>query len=418
MKNNNEPLLKGVRVLDLTDDKGYLCGRMLADLGADVIKVERPGGDPGRSIGPFYHDEPDPEKSLFWFAYNLNKRGITLDIESADGRQMFCGLASKADIIVESFLPGFLESIGLGYGVLSRLNAGLIMTSITSFGQTGPYCDYKAPDLVGMAMGGIVFVTGSPDRPPVRVSFPQAYLQAASQASVGTMLAYYHRESTGEGQQVDVSMQQSVVNTLTNVIPWWVQSGVILQRTGSMRGGIGAKVNLRIVWPCKDGYVSFLLIGGKTSISVNYALVNWMDSEGAADEHLKNMKWEAFDMAKVTPAECKKLEDALGAFFSTHTKVELYEGALQRGVQIMPVSEFKDVVADRQLRARNYWVEVPHPELGDVITYPGASVQIKESPIRYERRAPLIGEHNQDVYGKALGFTREDLVRLKQARVI
>ena len=141
-------MLSCYRVLDLSNEKGFLCGRALGDFGADVIKIERPGGEPGRNIGPFYHDEVDPEKSLYWFAVNAGKRGITLDIETADGREILKELLKKADFLIESFRPGYMDSIGLGYDELSRLNSGLVMTSITPFGQTGPWADYQADDIV------------------------------------------------------------------------------------------------------------------------------------------------------------------------------------------------------------------------------------------------------------------------------
>ena len=227
-----ESLLSGYRVLDLTDDKGFLCSRILADMGANVIKIEPPGGDPSRNIGPFYHDEPDPEKSLYWFAYNANKRGITLDIKTSDGRQVFTRLVETADFVIESFPPGFMDSLDLAYSSLSQVKPGIIMVSITPFGQTGPYRDYKTSDIVSMAMGGLAYMMGEPDRPPLRVSFPQAFLHASAEAAVGAMIALYHRELDGEGQWVDVSIQASLPVVTVNVIPFWELNQVILKRAG------------------------------------------------------------------------------------------------------------------------------------------------------------------------------------------
>ncbi len=172
--------LKGLRALDLTDDKGFLCGRMLADLGVDVIKVEPPGGDPSRMIGPFYRDIAEPEKSLYWFAYNANKRGITLKLDREEGKEVFKKLAERTDFVIESFPPGYLAKLGLDYASLTAINPRLILTSISAFGQSGPYADYKAPDLVGMAMSVLMYLCGDPDLPPVRISFPQAYLIAGA----------------------------------------------------------------------------------------------------------------------------------------------------------------------------------------------------------------------------------------------
>ncbi|GAJ12047.1 unnamed protein product, partial [marine sediment metagenome] len=217
-----EGALSPCRVLDITDEKGLYCGKLLGDLGADVIKIERPGGDPARRIGPFYHDEPDPERSLFWFALNTSKRGITLDIESADGQEILKKLVKSADFVIESFPPGYLDKLGLSYSALEKLNPGIIMVSITPFGQTGPYKDYKAPDIVAWAMGGQTYLYGDPDRPPVRISHhSHAYLHAAAEAAVGAMMALYHREMTGEGQQVDISIQESAARSSQRFISSW-----------------------------------------------------------------------------------------------------------------------------------------------------------------------------------------------------
>lgn len=173
-----ESLLDGYRVLDLTDEKGLLCGRMLADLGADVIKIEKPGGDPARFRGPFYKDDPHPEKSFYWFALNLNKRSVTLDVETADGRDIFNRLVKTADFVIESFPPGHMKDIGLGYEALEKINPRVILTSITPFGQTGPYKDWKASELVAWAMGGFMFLCGDADRAPVQIACPQSYFHA------------------------------------------------------------------------------------------------------------------------------------------------------------------------------------------------------------------------------------------------
>ncbi|MFH1623755.1 MAG: CoA transferase [Pseudomonadota bacterium] len=408
--------LNDYRALDLTDDKGFLCGKILADLGIDVIKVEPPRGDPARKIGPFYKDIPHPEKSLNWFAYNANKRGITLDVGTRDGREIFKRLVQGSDFVIESYDRGYMDELGLGYKELSMINHRIIVTSILPFDPDGPYRDYKAPDIVGMAMGGVMFGTGEPERPPVRISFPQAYLQAGSQAAVGTMIAHYYRERTGKGQHVMVSMQASLAWALTNTIPWWELNSHILQRQGIYRAGVGAKVKLKLVWPCKDGLVSFIVIGG--ALRYMEDLVQWMGAEGMADEHLKTIKWGEFDMSKVTPSEIEEIEEKVGSFFSTYTKDDLYKEASKRHVPLAPVSDFADVLQNDQLRSRDYWVELDHPELKTRITYPGPFAKFSETPISIERRAPLIGEHNEEIYGKELGISTKELVVLKEGGII
>jgi crotonobetainyl-CoA:carnitine CoA-transferase CaiB-like acyl-CoA transferase len=180
-------LLSPFRVLDLTDELGFLCGKILGDLGADVIKIEPPGGDPGRRLGPFYGNQTDPEKSLFWFGFNNNKRGITLNLQSPRGRELFSNLAAKAGFVIETFKAGYLEGLNIGYGALSRINPHLVQVSITPFGQSGPYVKFKASDIEIMALSGCMSLTGDPDRPPLRVTFPQSYVWTGSYAAMGAL---------------------------------------------------------------------------------------------------------------------------------------------------------------------------------------------------------------------------------------
>ncbi|MDY7034202.1 MAG: CoA transferase [Thermodesulfobacteriota bacterium] len=414
---NKESLLGNTRALDLTDDKGFLCGKILGELGCDVIKIEPPGGDPARRIGPFHHDTPHPEKSLLWLAYNTSKRSITLSIESKDGMEIFRRLVKTADFIIESFPPGRMDNMGLGYPELSRIDPRIILTSITPFGQNGPYRDYKAPDIVGVALGGLLYMTGDPDRPPVRIGLPQAYLHAAAEAAVGTMIAYYHRERIGEGQWVDVSIQHSLISTLANFIPIWEQRGIISQRVGSYRTGLTAGARQRQVWRCKDGYVCFGILAGTVPRS-NRSMVEWMDSEGMADEYLKEMNWDNFDMFTLTQEIQDRIEEPISRFFLKHTKEELYEEAIRRRIMLYPVSTPQDLMENPQLKSRDFWVEVEYPHLKDTIKTPGAFVKASETPCQIKYPAPCIGEHNQEIYQGELSFSEEELVFFKQAGVI
>ncbi|MFQ5827297.1 MAG: CaiB/BaiF CoA transferase family protein, partial [Dehalococcoidia bacterium] len=398
------PMLGPYRALDLTDERGYFCGKVLADLGADVIKIEPPGGDPSRNIGPFYHDIPEPEKSLFWFAYNQGKRGITLNLEAGEGREIFRRLAPEADLVIESFAPGYMDGLGLGYPDLREINPAIIVTSITPFGQGGPYRDYRAPDMVGMALGGLMYLCGDADRPPVRLSAPQAYLHAGGEAAVASLIALYHRTRTGEGQRVDVSMQQSVVNTTMNSRPFRELCGTVLTRQGPYRSGLSSGAVQRQTWPCKDGAVTFVIMGGAGGAKTNRALVEWMDGEGMADDSLKNMDWDNFDMATASQEFHDHVDDLIGRFFRSHTKAELYEGARTRRIMLYPVATIEDTADSPQLAARDFWVEVEHPELGRTITYPGPFVWASQTPLHPGRRAPLIGAHNEEVYCRELGL--------------
>ncbi|MEE8372113.1 MAG: CoA transferase [Dehalococcoidia bacterium] len=417
-----EGALAGFRILDLTDHKGLYCAKVLADLGADVIKIEPPGGDPSRNTGPFYKDTPDPEKSLFWWAYNTSKRGITLDIETAEGKDIFLRLVKTADAVVESFSPRYMDGLGLGYSELSRINPGIIVTSITPFGQTGPRSDWKAPDLVGWALGGQAFVTGDEDRPPCRISFPQAYLHAGNQAASGTLAALYHREETGEGQHVDVSMQESVVWTLLSVIQFWDVMGFNMFRGGSKRR-MGGPV-ARVLYPCKDGHMSFLIGGGQLASISMPALVRWMAEENMLGAFEDRKDWTADDWTtkvdywSTTQEEIDGQEESLIRFFANKTKEELYEQALRRRIILYPASTVKDLAENAQLKEREFYTQVEHPELGGTVTYAGAPYKMRETPWRISRRPPLIGEHNEEIYRSELGFSDEELRRFADAGVI
>lgn len=412
-KEKVESMLSPYRVLDLTDEKGLFCGKLLGDLGADVIKVEKPGGDPTRSIGPFYQDEEDPEKSLLWFAFNTSKRGITLDIEVPDGREVFKRLVKTADFVVESFPPGYMGKLGLGYEELKKINPGMIMISITPFGQTGPYKDYNAPDIVLWAMGGRMYSVGDADRPPLRTSYhSQAYLQAGLDASIAAMMALYYRQLTSDGQFVDVSIQAAAAQPGDTT---WD----ILRRI-RYRGGLrNPSLQMRRTWPCKDGLVTWIFMPGQMGgRRRNEAFINWMDSEGMADDFLKEFDWDTLDYADITQETIDRLEAPTVKFFMQHTKLELLEGAVKYRILFYPQFDTTDILASDQLASRGYWVELEHPELDATITHPGAFAIFSETPPQVTQRAPLIGEHNQDIYKSELHMSDQEIKRLKQSKVI
>ena len=410
-------MISACRVLDLTDEKGFLCGKILADLGADVIKIEKPGGNGSGRIGPFWRDIPDPEKSLYWFSYNTNKRGITLDIETADGQEILKKLVQRADFVVESFPPGYMDQMGLGYEALLEINRGIVVASITPFGQKGPYGDFKASDIIIMGMSGMLYLTGDADRAPVNISIPQSHLLAGADAAVGAMIAYYHRERTGIGQHIDVSMQQSVAWFLANTIPYWEMSRTNLTRAGVLRSMNARDTLQRQVWPCKDGYVFFFILGGLTGAKTSRELITWMEEEGMGDEYMRNLDWESFDMGTVTQDVLDRIAKPIGEFFLSRTRKEILEAAIKRNISICSLSSMEDLVNDRNLKERNFWTEIDHPELGIKIPYPLQFAEMSETSIATRFRAPLIGEHNSEVYGE-IGLSSQDLILLKQAGVI
>jgi crotonobetainyl-CoA:carnitine CoA-transferase CaiB-like acyl-CoA transferase len=413
----NSPL-SPLRVIDTTDHQGLFCGRILADLGFDVVKVERPGGDESRRIGPFYHDEVDGESSLYWYINNLNKRGITLNIEVEEGKKMFRDLANRADIIVESYPPGYMDGLGLGYKQFKENNPGLIFVSISPFGQDGPYAAYRSSDIVNMAMGGLMNLIGDPDRPPLRVSLPQSFTVAGVTAAMATMAAYYWRTKSGEGQHVDVSIQASIASALANVVPLYELSNVNLTRQGSVLAGRVSGLRQRTLWKCKDGYQVFFVMAGEVGKKTSKPLVAWMDSEGMAPDYLLNMNWDDYDLATADQELQDSLEKPIAEFCLKHTKAEFFEKALETGMTILPVSEPRDIVDNPQLKARGFWLEVEHPEKEVSLTYPGFFAKFSESPCELRYRAPLIGEHNEEIYLGELGLSETDLNRLRKMKII
>jgi len=412
-----EKMLSSCRALDLTDEKGFLCGKILADLGVDVIKVEPPGGDLSRRMGPFWHDTPDPEKSLYWFAYNSNKRGITLDIKMNDGKQIFKELVKKSDFVIESFPPGHMENLGIGYYALSGLKREIVLTSITPFGQSGPYRDYQASDIVAMGMAGELYLTGDSDRPPVNISIPQAWLHAGADAAVGAMIAYHYRKKTGEGQHVDVSLQQSAAWFLASTIPYWEVDKTILGRVGTFRSGSGSGTVQQQVWPCKDGYVFFFMMGGQQGAKQCRPLVRWMEEEGAGDEFLGTFEWESFDRATATQELINKISKPIADFFLTRTRKEALDAAVSRNIPICPLLNMQDILNDPNLAVRGYWSQLEYPELNTTIPYPRQFVRSSENEVITRFRAPLIGEHNCEIYSE-IGLSGEEMVVLREAGVI
>jgi crotonobetainyl-CoA:carnitine CoA-transferase CaiB-like acyl-CoA transferase len=405
---------------------GLYCGKLLADLGADVIKVEPPGGDPARRIGPFYHDDPDAEHSLSFSYLNTSKRGITLDLEHADGRALFRRLVRTADVVVETFAPGYLDGLGLGYQGLCQIKPDIILTSITGFGQWGAHAQYKAPDIVAMAMSGVMWLAGYADDPPVLPHGNQGFVSASIQAAAGTMMALYHRDLTGEGQQVEVSVQEALSIAQETAMQTWDMNRAVRMREGG--GRLGIKVPGLGPYQCKDGWI-FAYVGTPGGASWS-ELLAWMIEEGAAEdlaEEPQRSLAENINMRFLTglmlePASAvEKLEklqhvnEVLARFFAARGKAYVYEEGQKRRLLIGIVSTPKDLAENRQLTFRGYLQGVRHPELNDTLQYPGPPFRLSETPWRIRRRPPLIGEHNEAVYCGELGL-RADEVALLYAR--
>lgn len=378
-----DPQLAGCRVLDLTGKLGWLCGKILADLGADVVKVEPPGGDTARE-GPA------------WQAWNAGKRGVRLDLEREDGRRTLLGLAAQADVLLESFPPGHLNRLGLGWAALHAANPGLVLTSITPYGQEGPLVGVPASDLELMAASGALSLAGDPDRPPVRISQPQAAAWTSAHAALGTLLAYHHRRHSGEGQRVDVSAQASLLPAIVHAPLFWTLLRQIPQRAGPFLTGRNVHgAALRNVWPCRDGYVTFALYGGGAGRHSNRALAEWMAERGAAPDFLLALDWDSFAVTTAEREDIDRIQEAIGAFFLTLTKREFYAGAVERRLLGYEVATVADITTNEQLAARDVWQDlggVPHPT---------GWARFDGRPARPSRPAPRLGEHDAEVLPEA-----------------
>ena len=404
----DENLLPPYRVLDLTDEKGVFCTKLLADYGADVIRIEPPWGDHGRSRGPFPGDEPDSEASAYFLFYNTNKRSITLDLDAEAGRSLLRRLAAKADVVVESLPVGYLQGLGLGYDSLSEANPGLVMASISPFGQSGPWKEYKSSDLIVMAASGYMQITGDPDGPPVRQGNEQSHFPGSQHAAVAIMGALYHRDMlSGEGKYIDVSLQEALITYYTDAQPAlaWMQLGENVTRVGTnstLVVPLGA-------FPCKDGWISAGIITPREWDT----LAQWI-YEVTGNEEVLNEQYRGGNQERAPHI------DILSALFidfsSRFTGEELFHEGQKRNLVFLPVTDVSDLLQDPQLEASHLWGEIDHPHAGR-LKYP-LGVFDSDDITPSLAPAPLLGQHNQDIYCGELGLSLVELAELRAAGVI
>jgi len=397
-------VLDGLRVLDLSDESGFLAGKVLGDLGADVVKIEPPGGDRVGRRAPWLHGEPGPERSLAWLALNTSKRGVTLGLDTEAGSTLFTRLVERADVVLDTARPGERDE-PTAWGAASAANPRLVWCAITPFGLTGPRAGWRGGDLVVVAMGGNMMATGDPDRPPVRCSMPTAYYHAAPEAALGILMALYAREDTGRGQLVDVSLQEAQLQSLLSAPGQYALHRRPAQRTGARLG------RTREIWPARDGWISFGLRGGPARVPNLVATVAWMNEHGLAPDWLCDYDWKSFSHLTVSDEEIARLEAAFGAFFEKQTMRELYEEALARRILLAPCNDARELLEHPQLRSRGLFVTLDYPELGASIEHPDFFARTADRAVRVRRRAPRVGEHNAEVYGE-LGLGPDDLEKL------
>lgn len=386
-------MLDGVRVLDLSDEMGFVCGKILAELGAEVIKIERPGGDPSRLLPPFRNDEPGIENSLYWRAFNAGKRSVVMDLDDEADAARFRSLARTADIVIESSDPRGLERRGLGIDSLRAANPGLISAAVTPFGKTGPYSEYIASELTAVAMSGVLNNTGDPDLPPVKEALDSGFFHAGVAAALGVMLAYLEKDTSGTGQDVDVSVQEVAASRMTSAIVAWSEK-LALSREGH-KSQLGPTAT-DWFWPCQDGHLFWHMLGGAFGATANKALSDWISEYYPVHALQEVEDWFAFDKAGITQEQWDRFAAVIGPFFERFTREEIQRESLARGLNATVANEPGDIHACAHLRSRDYWVRVDDPALGE-IDLPRYFFKASASSTGITAPAPLLGADTDDV---------------------
>ena len=391
--------LAGVKVLDLSEDiAGSFCSRLIADYGADVLKVEPPGGAALRRMGPFYHDEPHPEKSLFYLILNLNKKGITLNLESAAGQRLLKDLVGHVDLVIESNRPGRLDELGIGYEALQAVNPGLVMTSITPFGQTGPYSQYSGEEIVSYAMGMVMGISGVQGRPPLKHGGFQAQYQGGLFGAGATAMALFGQDLNGVGQHVDVSITECVASTM-----------MATQTIYPFIGGVQIRRADGTMWenpmPCKDGWIIVQAGGGAT----------WEDIADffQAPELLEPRFADRAQRVRNGPAMDQVVLDAI----KEREKWELFPKAAEKRMLFGLVQTPTELAECPQLESRDFFRETEHPVVGTV-KVPGELFRMSPQGYQLRMPAPTLGQHNHEIFCEGLGYDAAELSVMRQTGVV
>jgi crotonobetainyl-CoA:carnitine CoA-transferase CaiB-like acyl-CoA transferase len=378
---------------------------LLADLGADIIKIERPEGDPGRGIPPFAGDTPHPEKSLHFLHRNANKRGVTLRLDTVEGSNILKRLVKTADVLVDNSPPDYMGGLGLDYSVLSEINPGLIMASMTEFGHSGPYKERKGSNLVDFALSGIMITSGYPGKEPCLLPGSPAYDAASVHASVSIVAAIYMRGTTGQGQYIDTPVH---VTSRTGLYPWIIPNYSYALNPGgpppTSENRMGAQIYP--VYPCKDGFIRIIALTPRQWDALMRVLDN--------PDVLQTEEWRSF-MYRIGNAD--DLYALMLEFTTKYTMRELFEAGRREGVPIAPILSIADFYNSPQTKAREYFVEVDHPVAGKA-DYPGPPYKWTETPATVRRPAPCLGEHNEEVYCQELGLSKDALVALRGGGIV
>ena len=399
-------ILSDIKVLEVAHSlSGAFCAKLMADQGANTVIVEPPGwGDPARHEPPFINGVPDPDGSTIFLAFNTNKKGITLDLEKTQGRELLLRLVADSDVLIESYPPGHLESLDLGYQVLKQTNPRLIVSSITYFGQTGPYRNYRGGDLVAQALGGFLnAVTGSADRPPMGTALEQMEITAARNGAIAIMSALLLRQQTGQGQHIDLSTMESAISTPSGLIQPYSFTG-----RSPKRGGSDGNVMDGMHLATKDGEVTLTTAG-----TGGRPMEAW--SEFLEEPRLLDSK---FATRSNRLEYWEELYDLVAPKLASWNNLDLMREAMARGLVIGLVQTPQQVVDSPHLAERGYFVELDHPEAGN-LKYPSPGFLMdKENSMEGSKSAPTLGEHNSEVFCGKLGLSPEELGLLRASQVI
>ena len=414
-------VLDDVRVLELGGELGAWSGKLLADMGATVIKVEPPGGDETRGYPPYYRDKPDKNRSLYFWHYNTNKKSVTLDVTTEQGREIFQRLVPTADVVIDSLAAGYLDALGIGYEGLCAVVPKIVMAAITPFGQNGPYRDYAATDLTALAFGGPAWSCGYDDHslPPIRGGGNQAYHTTCHFAVIGIMTALVHRQFSGAGQFIDVNMHAAQNVTTEGAAYNWLVAGDTVQRQAGRHAAVNPTPISQVL--CRDGRYVNIGFPARTEEQW-FHLLAWLDEEGlVADlaEYLSPPSRKA--MRRGDPSVLKQMRQVMEAVQALAQRVDSYElfrRAQDLGFQWGVIYSPDEALEDPHFRERGMMVEVDHPELEAWFNYPGAPYKFEASPWQIKRRAPLLGEDNEAVYIEELGLTSKELTTLVEAGVV
>lgn len=398
-----EGALSDLKVLDLGHCiSGPYCACLLAGYGAEVIKVEPPGeGDPARRMGPFLRDEPHPERSGLYLYLNTRKKSVTLNLGTTAGANIFKQLVKDTDVLVENFPPRVMPGLGLSYAALKEINPRLVMVSITTFGQTGPYRDFKSTNLTSFAMGGQMMITGEPDREPLKNAGDQAEYQAGLYGFTAAAIASYGAKITGQGQHVDVSAMECMSSSLEGSLPTTSYIGGDKHNRHRMGSQLTAIMG---VYPCRDGHV------------IVHANPREWPKVAESIDRPELTEDERFSTFLVRHEHNDELVATIMGWTTEHDKMEIYDRAARMRTPWAPVLNTRELFDSPQYKARGFFVEITHPETGPLM-YPGAPFKMSEAPWQAER-APLLGEHNEEIYCDRLGYTREELAQLRSQGVI